>query len=120
MRMTKDYQGDVADIVKEIPLNLKGKERYFAMFMMGRSSYPQFSSRNDERRADFIMIIIGALKISKEMAGLITFDIENRMLKSKEGYEDISTIDIMKKVIAGDLKDVEKDYTSFALGLVYV
>lgn len=119
-RMMKDYRENVADIVKEIPLNFKGKERYFAMFMMGRSSSSQFSIMNDERKADFIMSTIGALKISQDMAILIASDVDNMLLGDKEGYYDISTIDIMKKVIDGDLKDVEKDYMSFLLGLIYI
>lgn len=119
-QMIRDYRGDVVDIIKEIPLNLKGKERYFAMFLMGRSSYPSFSSVNDERKGEFIMRTIDALKISKEMAGLITSDIENKVLKDTKEYDNILIIDIMKKVIDGDLKDVEKDYMSFTLGLIHI
>ena len=119
-RMTIDYRGDVIDIIKEIPLNLKGKERYFAMFLMGRSSSPPFSSVNDERKGEFVMNVINALKISQEMARLITSDIQNKVPKDTKEYNDALTIDIMKKIIDGDLKDVEKDYMSFILGLIYI
>lgn len=119
-RMTKDYQGDVVDIVKEIPLNLKGKERYFAMFLVGRSSSPLFSSVNNEQKGEFIMEIVDTLKISQDMAMLITADIHSNVLKHKKEGIDVSTIDTIKKVIDGDINDVEKDYTSFTIGLAYV
>jgi hypothetical protein len=119
-QMLKDYKGAVVDIVKEIPLNLKGKERHFAMFTIGRFTSPSFSSIDDERQKEFITDIIDTLKISQEMAGLITSDIQNRIPKGKKGDINTSTTDIMKEVIDGDLKDVEKDYISFVLGLVYV
>ena len=72
MRMLKDYQGDVIDIVKEIPLNLKGKERYFTMYMMGNSTSPAFSRMNDKQKAGFIKSIMEILKISQEKAESIT------------------------------------------------
>jgi hypothetical protein len=118
-QMTRDYQGDVADIVKEIPLNLKKKERYFAMFIIGRYASSSFSSVNDERKGEFITDIIEALKISQEMAGLITSDIQNRIPKNTKENINVSTIDIMKKVIDDDLKDIEKCYVAFVLGLIY-
>jgi hypothetical protein len=119
-RMTRDYKGDVVDIVKEIPLNLKGKEKYFAMFVIGRYSSSSFSSINDERKGEFITEIIDALKINQEMARLITSDIQNRIPKDAKENINVSTIDIMKKVIDGDLKDVEKSYVSSVLGLIYI
>ena len=48
MQMIKDYNGYIVDITKEIPLNLKGKERYFAMFTVGNAFAPAFSSMNKE------------------------------------------------------------------------
>lgn len=117
-RMSKDYQGDVIDIIKEISLNLKGKERYFAMFIIGHFSSRSFSILNEKRKGEFISDIINTLKINQEMAMLIAADIHNRILKEKEENINISTIDTIKKVIDGDLKDVEKDYVSFMLGLI--
>lgn len=119
-QMTRDYKGDVADIMKEIPLNLKGKERYFMMFIIGRSSSPLFSSVSDEQKGEFITEIIDTLKISPDMAKLITEDIYSNMPKHRKEDINISTIDIMKTVIDGDLKGVEKDYTSFTIGLAHV
>lgn len=118
-RMTRDYQGDVVDIVKEIPLNLKEKERYFTMFIIGRYTSSPFSSVNDERKGEFITDIIEVLKISQEMARLITSDIQNRIPKNTKENINVSTIDIIKKVIDDDLKDVEKCYVAFVLGLIY-
>lgn len=119
-RMSRDYQGDILDIIKEIPLNLKGKERYFAMFIIGYSSSQPFSSINDERKEEFIVDIINTLKISQEMAGLVISDLKNRIPKEKTENANVLIIDIIKKVIDGDLKDVEKDYVSFVLGLIYI
>ena len=119
-RMTKDYRGDVVDIIKEITLNLKGKERYFTMFLVGRSSSPLFSSVNDEQKGEFVTEIIESLKISPDMARLITDDIHSNAPKHKKEDINVSTIDILKKVIYGDLKGVEKDYTSFTIGLAHV
>lgn len=119
-RMTRDYKGDVVDIVKEIPLNLNGKEKYFALFIIGRYSSSSFSSINDERKGKFITDIIDELKINQEMARLITSAVQNRIPKNAKENINVSTIDIMKKVIDGDLKDVEKSYVSYVLGLIYI
>jgi hypothetical protein len=118
-RMARDYKGDLIDILKEIPLNLKGKERYFAMFIIGYSFSPSFSNLNEERKAKIVTDIMNTLKISQDMAMIIASDMYNRILKAKKENVHVSTIDTIKKVIDGDLKDAEKDYASLMLGLTY-
>lgn len=119
-QMTKDYQGNVVDIITEIPLNLKEKERYFAMFLVGRYYSPLFSIINNEQKGEFVMEIIDALKINQDTARSITFHIENRILQDTKEDSSISTIDIIKQVTYGDLEDVEKDYILLTIGLAYV
>lgn len=55
-QMIKDYQGNVADIIKEILLNLKGNELYFTMYMMGQSSSRVFSSSNDKAKKNLSQV----------------------------------------------------------------
>lgn len=50
IQMIQDYRGDIVDIIKEVPLNLKRNERYFAMFILGNSSYPEFSGQDLKKR----------------------------------------------------------------------
>lgn len=114
MQMIEDYRGNVADIVKEISLNLKGNERYFTMFVMGNSSSSMFSKANYKEKEEFITNIADALKISQEKAESIMYHIRDAVIKDTK-----KDVDIIKKVINSDFKDNEKDYMLFMLGLVY-
>lgn len=62
-RMIKDYKGNPVDIIKEIPLNLKGNERYFAIFYVGNSFIPIFSEMDSNEKTDFVVNIANALKL---------------------------------------------------------
>jgi len=126
IQMITDYRANIADIIKEIPLNLKGKERYFTMFIMGHSSYPTFNEANDEEREKFIVGISDALKLSQERAGSITQDTEEAVIKEIEKQPEpskdeniVPTIDIIKQVIDSNFADKEKDYIVFVIGLIY-
>jgi hypothetical protein len=118
MRMLKDYQGDVIDIIKEIPLNLKGKERYFTMYMIGRSTYSAFSRMNDKQRAAFINSIMEILKIDQEKAESIIHHLSNEILENKKNNYVPTVVDMIKKIIDSDLTEKEKDYLLFSVGLV--
>lgn len=111
-QMLKDYQGNVTDIVKEIPLNLKGKERHFAMHMIGRSSSSTFSRMSDEDKTTFIKDIMEALRISQEKAVPIIQDMAN------ETSEEMKNIDTIKKIIDSNYTEIEKDYLLFMVGLI--
>lgn len=119
IQMIKDYHGDITDIIKEVPLNLKGKERRFTIFILGHSSYPNFSEQGDEEKEKFITSIIDVLKLNHERAKSIADDIANTILKDTKEGEEIPTIDIIKKIIDGSLSDIEKDYALFILGMMY-
>lgn len=118
MRMLKDYQGDVIDIIKEIPLNLKGKERYFTMYMMGHYTSSAFSRMNDKQRAAFINSIMEILKIDQEKAESIIHHLSNEMFENMKKNYVPTVVDMIKKIIDSDLTEKEKDYLLFSLGLV--
>lgn len=118
IQMIRDYQGKAQDIVKEIPLNLKRKERYLAMFIIGHSSTPEFSEMDSENQEKFLKNIMDASRINREKAESITNDISKNILNDTE--EDIHVIDIMKKVADSDISEPEKDYLTFILGLIYI
>ena len=118
-QMLKDYQGDIADIVKEIPLNLKGKERYFAMHIMGYYSSSAFSRMNDKDKAGFIKNIMDALRISQEKAESITHQMANDTLEEMKKDHIPTVIETIKKVIDSDFSEIEKDYLLFTYGLIY-
>lgn len=119
MQMLKDYKGNVAEIVKEIPLNLKGKERYFAMHMMGHSSSSAFSIMKDKEKAAFIKSIMEALRISQEKATSITRHMANETMEEMKKDHIPTVIETIKKVIDSDFSEIEKDYLLFTYGLIY-
>jgi len=117
-QMIKDYRGNVADIIKEIRLNLKGNERYLTMFMIGNTSSFTFLRSTDKRKSDFISEITNTLKfdeeralsVAKHMIEIIIEDIDN----------NVPTIDTIKKIINSNFADIEKEYMLFSFGLAGV
>lgn len=116
-QMINDYQGNVADIIKEVILNLKGNERYLVMYMMGRSSSKIFSKASDQRQEEFVNSILGALKITEERIDPITTYILNNLIR-EEDKTDLPTIDIIRQIINSNFADNEKDYIMFTFGLI--
>lgn len=117
-RMIKDYNGQPVDIIKEIPLNLKGNERYFAVFFVGNSFNPLFSEMDSKEKADFVLNMANALKLSDEMIER-TADYMSDTVR-KQMKENISTIEIIKGIINSKFTDVEKDYLTFVFGMILV
>lgn len=115
-QMIIDYQGNVADIIKEILLNLKGNEIYFTIYMMGRSSSHIFSRSNDKAKENFITSIINALKLDQDRIGTISQFIEDTILKDID--EEVPRVDIIKKIINSNFSNTEKDYILFVFGLI--
>ncbi len=117
-QMIKDYRGNVADIIKEIRLNLKGNERYLTMFMIGSTSSFTFLRSTDKRKSEFISEITNALKfdeekalsVAKHMIEIIIEDIDN----------NVPTTDTIKKILNSDFVDIEKEYMLFSFGLAGV
>lgn len=116
-RMIIDYQGKIPDIIKEIPLNLKGNERYFTMFIVGNSSTPSFSNATEKEKEKFITNITNAMNLSEDKVMQITRFMADTML-GDIGEKHIPIIDIIKKVINSNFTDREKDYIIFMLGLI--
>lgn len=116
-RMIIDYNGNVADILKEIPLNLKGNEKYFTVFVIGNASSPSFSMTNDKEREKFITDTANSLRLSKERTTLITDYMEDIILE-EIGKKHVSIVDIIKKIIDSNFTYTEKDYIIFVLGLI--
>jgi len=116
MQMIRDYNGSVVDIIKEIPLNLKGKERYFAMFTVGNSFASSFSAMNEDDKQEVITDILEATKVNKERTEKIADQMMEKVIKDID--KDITVIDTIKGVINDKLTDAEKDYVMFTFGLV--
>ena len=117
-RMIKDYKRQPIDIIKEIPLNLKGNERYFAIFYVGSSFTPLFYEMESKEKADFVVNITNALKLNDERVA-ITAEYMSDVV-SREMKENIATIDVIKGIINSKFTDVEKDYMLFIFGMVLV
>lgn len=117
-QMIKDYKGQPIDIIKEIPLNLKGNERYFAIFYVGNSFSPLFSDMDDKEKTDFVVNISKALKLSDERVST-TADYMSDTIKIQM-KENIPTVEIIKGIINSKFTDVEKDYIIFVFGMILV
>ena len=117
-RMIKDYKGQPIDIIKEVPLNLKGNERYFAIFYVGNSFTPLFSEMDSKEQTDFVLNIANALKLSDESVNITAEYISDTVKKQME--ENVATVDIIKGIINSKFTDVEKDYLIFIFGMVLV
>ena len=115
MEMITDYHGNVMDIIKEIPLNLKGNERFFTMLMVGNYTSQSFSIKNDEERNEFITNTTNAMKLNKERATLSTDYITYIII---ENIGKVPTVDIIKNIVNSDFPDTEKDFILFILGII--
>lgn len=116
-QMAEDYKGKHIDIIKEISFNLKGNERYFAMFIVGKSFSPLFYEMDDIEKTDFVVNIVNNLKFSDERVTIIA---EYMTTIKKEMGDNVPIIDIIKMIINSKFRDVEKDYIIFIFGLVLV
>ena len=117
MQMIEDYNGSVIDIIKEIPLNLKDKERYFAMFTVGNSFALSFYIMKEEDKEDFMTNIINVTKLNKERTDRIADYMMNKILKD---FDKNTPIDMIKIITNETFTDSEKDYILFTLGLVLI
>jgi hypothetical protein len=117
-QMIKDYKGQPIDMIKEIPLNLKGNERYFSIFYIGNSFSSLFSEMDDKEKTDFVVNISKALKLSDERVST-TADYMSDTIKIQM-KENIPTLEIIKGIINSTFTDVEKDYIMFVFGMVLV
>jgi hypothetical protein len=115
-QMIKDYKGQPIDMIKEIPLNLKGNERYFSIFYIGNSFSSLFSEMDDKEKTDFVVNISKALKLSDERVST-TADYMSDTIKIQM-KENIPTLEIIKGIINSTFTDVEKDYIIFVFGMI--
>ena len=116
MQMIKDYNGYIVDIIKEIPLNLKGKERYFAMFTVGNAFAPAFSSMNKEEKGLFIKNVTNTMKLSNERSDEIADHMMEKIIKDID--KDITVVGTIRDIVSSGFTDSEKDYIMFTFGLV--
>ncbi len=116
--MIKDYKGQPVDIIEEIPLNLKGNERYFAMFYVGNSFSPLFSEMDIKEKADFVVNVANALKLSNERVAA-TADYMSDIVR-EQMKENIPTVEIIKGIINSKFTDAEKDYIIFVFGMILI
>ncbi len=117
--MISDYEGNIPDIIKEIPLNLKGNERFLAIFIVGHGSFRIFAAANLEQKKEFIERILEVTGLSPERGESIMHMIEDMILKDIEKYEPLSNAEIIKKIASSDFTNAEKDYILFMLGMIY-
>lgn len=117
-QMIKDYKGQPIDIIKEIPLNLKGNERYFAIFYVGNSFSPFFSEMDSKEKEDFVINMANVLKLSNERVA-VTADYMSDTIK-EQMKENIPTVEIIKGIINSKFTDIEKDYITFVFGMILV
>lgn len=116
-RAIKDYKGHPVYIMKEISLNLKGNERYFTMFIAGRSLSPIFYDTSYIERTNLVENLFYALNIDKGSFSIIADYVENIR---KEKRENVPTVEVLKKIIHSNFTDTEKDYILFIFGLLLV
>lgn len=115
-QMLRDYKLHPVDIMKEIPLNLKGNERYAAMFIVGRSLSPLFYKMDDKEKTEFVVTIANALKFSEDMVAAIA---EYMTIIKKEMRKN-APVDVIKMIINNQFADTEKDYMLFIFGIVWI
>lgn len=117
-RMIRDYKGQPIDIIKEIPLNLKVNERYFAIFYVGNSFSPLFLEMDSKEKADFVINMANALKLNEERIAA-TADYMSDTIR-KQMNENVSAVEIIKGIINSKFTSVEKDYIIFVFGMILV
>jgi len=118
-QMIRDYNGRPIDVIKEIPLNLKVNERYFAIFYVGNSFAPLFAKMEESKeKADFVINMANGLKLSEEKISA-TADYMSDTIK-KQMSENVTTIEIIKGIINSKFTSVEKDYIIFVFGMILV
>ena len=115
-QMLRDYKLHPVDIMKEIPLNLKGNERYVAVFIVGRSLSSLFYKMNDKEKTEFVVNIANALKFSEDRVAAIA----EYMTIIKERMRKNAPVDVIKMIINNQFMDTEKDYMLFIFGIVWI
>jgi hypothetical protein len=114
--MIRDYKGQPVDIIKEIPLNLKVNERYFAIFYVGNSFSPLFLEMDNKEKADFVINMANSLKLSEEKISA-TADYMSDTIR-KQMNENVSAVEIIKGIINSKFTSAEKDYIIFVFGMI--
>ena len=115
-QMMIDYKLHPVDIMKEIPLNLKGNERYATMFIVGRSLSPLFYKMDDKEKTEFVVTIANALRFSEDRVAMIA----EYMTIIKEKMRKNAPVDVIKMIINSQFMDTEKDYMLFIFGIVWI
>lgn len=115
-QMLRDYKLHPVDIMKEIPLNLKGNERYVSMFIVGRSLSPLFYKMDDKEKTDFIVNIANSLRFSDCRVAAIA----EHMTIIKRDMRQNAPVDVIKTIINSQFADTEKDYMLFIFGIVWI
>lgn len=117
--LMRDYENRPSEALKEIPLNLKSNERYFASFVLGNYYAPIFIKMNTEEVETFLSGIAESLKIHEdketEILDYLVDEIMGRMVEAK-----MTLSDIVKNMANSKLSDIEKDYAFFTYGLNFV
>lgn len=102
------------DGIKEIPLNLKGNERYFAIFYYGTLYSKTFFKMTDEEKVIFLSYLIEEPKVRDDAIDYLTKDI----ISVGNGAQ-FSIGDIIK-IINSEFTEKEKHYMLFSYGLLFV
>lgn len=101
------------DGIKEIPLNLKGNEKYFAIFYYGTVYSDLVFKMTDEQKMIFLSHLVEELKVSDEALEYLNTDI------IITGYGTKLSIDDIMKIINNKFTEKEKYYMLFSYGLLF-
>ena len=101
------------DGIKEIPLNLKGNEKYFAVFYYGTIHSDIFFKMTDEQKTICLSHLVEELKVSNDTLDYLVTNIITT------GYETKFSIDDIIKIINNKFTEKEKYYMLFSYGLLF-
>lgn len=101
------------DGIKEIPLNLKGNQKYFAIFYYGTLYSNVFFKMTDEEKRIFLSYIVEELKVSSD---IIDYTIQH-VIPVKD--EKIFLTDIINSIIDNKFTEKDKYYMLFSYGLLF-
>lgn len=117
--LMRDYENLPSEALKEIPLNLKSNEKFFASFVLGNRYAPIFIKMNTEEVETFLSGIAESLKIYEdketEILDYLVDDVMGKMVEAKMNLPDI-----VKNMANSKFSDIEKDYIFFSYGLNFV
>lgn len=114
-QLLKDYPNDPSGALKEIPLNLKGNERYLADFILGNYYSPMFKELKEDEMVEFLATIADEIDLGTDrIDAVLGYIIEDIITKMKGQH----ITKVIKTIISTNFSEKEKDYLLFAFGML--